>query len=88
MYFCKLFDGARHDSGEPSAVGRAVIAHYGEERSSTATQDAGVLRFADLPKVIDLYRRFSGRARLAFGVGTISPTTSATRRADLIKMIR
>src|SRR5678815_5489057 len=28
MYFCKLFDGARHDSGDPFQWGERLIAHY------------------------------------------------------------
>ncbi len=28
MYFCKLFDGARHDSGDPFAWGERLIQHY------------------------------------------------------------
>src|SRR6266851_4729137 len=28
MYFCKLFDGARHDSGDPFDWGEKMIAHY------------------------------------------------------------
>jgi nicotinate phosphoribosyltransferase len=70
MYFCKLFDGARHDSGEPMQWGERLIAHYEKNRVDPRTK---TLVFSDsltFPKVIDLYRRFSGRARLAFGVGT------------------
>jgi nicotinate phosphoribosyltransferase len=70
MYFCKLFDGARHDSGDPMQWGERLIAHYEKNRVDPRTK---TLVFSDsltFPKVIDLYRRFSGRARLAFGVGT------------------
>ena len=28
LYFCKLFDGIRHDSGDPIAWGNKVLAHY------------------------------------------------------------
>src|SRR5438034_5488308 len=28
MYFCKLFDGARHDSGDPFQWGERMLAHY------------------------------------------------------------
>src|SRR5690606_20305907 len=28
MYFCKLFDGARHDSGDPFVWGERLLAHY------------------------------------------------------------
>ena len=70
MYFCKLFDGARHDSGDPIQWGERLIAHYEANRVDPRTK---TLVFSDsltFPKVIELYRRFSGRARLAFGVGT------------------
>jgi nicotinate phosphoribosyltransferase len=70
MYFCKLFDGARHDSGDPMDWGERLIAHYERNRVDPRTK---TLVFSDsltFPKVIGLYRRFSGRARLAFGVGT------------------
>src|SRR6266545_5337369 len=32
MYFCKLFDGARHDSGDPFEWGEKLIAHYHKNR--------------------------------------------------------
>src|SRR5437763_15539957 len=32
MYFCKLFDGARHDSGDPFAWGEKLIANYRMDR--------------------------------------------------------
>jgi len=70
MYFCKLFDGARHDSGDPVQWGERLIAHYEKNRVDPRTK---TLVFSDsltFPKVIDLYLRFSGRVRLAFGVGT------------------
>nr|WP_269764289.1 hypothetical protein [Mycetohabitans rhizoxinica] len=28
MYFCKLFDGARHDSGDPFEWGEQLLKHY------------------------------------------------------------
>ncbi|TAG69382.1 MAG: nicotinate phosphoribosyltransferase, partial [Burkholderiales bacterium] len=38
MYFCKLFDGARHDSGEPVAWGEAIISHYLANRVDPKTK--------------------------------------------------
>jgi nicotinate phosphoribosyltransferase len=70
MYFCKLFDGARHDSGEPEPWGERMIAHYEKNRVDPRTK---TLVFSDsltLPKVAELQRRFQGRVGLAFGVGT------------------
>ncbi len=70
MYFCKLFDGARHDSGDPFAWGERLIAHYQKNRVDPKTK---VLIFSDgltVPRIIELYQRFRGRCQLAFGIGT------------------
>ena len=70
MYFCKLFDGARHDSGDPFAWGERLIQHYRINRVDPRTK---TLIFSDgltVPKTIELYRQFKGRCQLAFGIGT------------------
>ena len=70
MFFCKLFDGARHDSGDPFAWGERLIQHYRINRVDPRTK---TLIFSDgltVPKTIDLYRQFKGRCQLAFGIGT------------------
>ncbi len=70
MYFCKLFDGARHDSGDPFNWGERMIAHYAGNRVDPKTK---VLIFSDgltVPRTIELYQRFRGRCQLAFGIGT------------------
>ncbi|MCX8116156.1 MAG: nicotinate phosphoribosyltransferase, partial [Burkholderiaceae bacterium] len=38
MYFCKLFDGARHDSGDPVQWGERLIAHYEKNRVDPKTK--------------------------------------------------
>jgi len=70
MYFCKLFDGARHDSGDPFDWGEKMIAHYTKNRVDPKTK---TLIFSDqlsVPLAIEIARRFHGRARTAFGIGT------------------
>ena len=70
MFFCKLFDGARHDSGDPFDWGERMLAHYARNRVDPHTK---VLIFSDgltVPRTIELYRQFKGRCQLAFGVGT------------------
>ena len=70
MYFCKLFDGARHDSGDPFDWGERMIAHYTANRVDARTK---TLIFSDaltFPRAIELTRRFAGRCRTAFGIGT------------------
>ena len=70
VYFCKLFDGARHDSGDPFAWGEKMIRHYQRHRVDPRTKS---LIFSDqlsFPLAIEIARRFHGRVRTAFGVGT------------------
>ena len=70
MYFCKLFDGARHDSGDPFEWGEKLIAHYQKNRVDPRTK---TLIFSDqlsFPLAIEIARRFHGRARTSFGIGT------------------
>ena len=89
MYFCKLFDGTRHDSGDPFAWGERVLAHYRANRVDPRTK---VLVFSDgldVPKVMQLYEHFHGRCQLAFGVGTnLTNDVGPEPLQIVIKMIR
>jgi nicotinate phosphoribosyltransferase len=70
LYFCKLFDGARHDSGDPFQWGERMIDHYVKNRVDPKTK---TLIFSDgltVPRTIELYQQFRGRCQLAFGIGT------------------
>ena len=70
IYFCKLFDGARHDSGDPFTWGERMIAHYRHNRVDPMTK---TLIFSDgltVEKTIALFQQFRGRCQLAFGIGT------------------
>ena len=70
MFFCKLFDGARHDSGDPFAWGERMLDHYVKNRVDPKTK---TLIFSDgltVPRTIELYEQFRGRCQLAFGIGT------------------
>lgn len=70
LYFCKLFDGARHDSGDPFTWGEGMIAHYVAKRVDPLSK---TLIFSDgltVSRTIELYQRFHGRCQLAFGIGT------------------
>ena len=70
MYFCKLFDGARHDSGDPFTWGERMIDHYRQNRVDPKTK---TLIFSDgltVERIIALYEQFRGRCQLAFGIGT------------------
>ncbi len=70
MYFCKLFDGARHDSGDPFEWGERLIAHYRRNRVDPLTKTLIFSDQLDFPLAIEIAKRFHGRARTSFGIGT------------------
>jgi nicotinate phosphoribosyltransferase len=89
MYFCKLFDGVRHDSGDPFAWGERMIEHYGKNRVDAQTKTLIFSDGLDFPRVIELYQRFQSRVRLAFGVGTNLTNDLGYRPMQIvIKMVR
>ncbi|MDL1860312.1 nicotinate phosphoribosyltransferase [Betaproteobacteria bacterium PRO7] len=89
MYFCKLFDGARHDSGDPVQWGERLIAHYEKNRVDPKTKTLVFSDSLNFPKVVELHKRFKDRARVAFGVGTnLTNDLGYTPLQIVIKMVR
>lgn len=70
MYFCKLFDGVRQDSGDPFAWGERMIEHYRANRCDPATKTFIFSDSLTFPRLLELFRRFKKRVRIGFGVGT------------------
>ncbi|MDB5805106.1 MAG: nicotinate phosphoribosyltransferase [Betaproteobacteria bacterium] len=89
MYFCKLFDGARHDSGDPFQWGERLIEHYKNNRVDPRTK---ILVFSDslnVPLAVQLYERFRGRCITAFGIGTnLTNDLGYTPLNIVMKMVR
>lgn len=70
MYFCKLFDGAQHASGDPYVWGERLLEHYQSNRVDPRSK---TLVFSDgltFPLALELSRRFASRCNVAFGIGT------------------
>lgn len=70
LYFAKLFDGLRHDSGDPVVWGEKALAHYAKLRIDARTKRLVFSDGLDLPKALSLYRHFGDRTQLGFGIGT------------------
>ncbi|MFL9520319.1 nicotinate phosphoribosyltransferase [Acinetobacter baumannii] len=70
LYFAKLFDGLRHDSGDPYEWGDKAYVHYRKLKIDTKTK---MLTFSDglnLPKAWELHQYFKDRFQVSFGIGT------------------
>jgi nicotinate phosphoribosyltransferase len=70
LYFAKLFDGLRHDSGDPFLWGEKALAHYARLRIDAHTKRLVFSDALDIERALALYRRFAGRTQLGFGIGT------------------
>ena len=89
MYFCKLFDGARHDSGDPFVWGDRLIAHYQTNKVDPKNK---TLVFSDaltFPLALQLFDYFKDRAKPVFGIGTnLTNDVSGEALQIVIKMVR
>ena len=70
LYFAKLFDGLRHDSGDPYVWGEKALAHYERLRIDARTKRLVFSDGLDFDKSYALYRHFADRAPCGFGIGT------------------
>lgn len=70
LYFAKLFDGLRHDSGDPVEWGEKALAHYARLRIDARSKRLVFSDALTVPKALALYRHFADRTMLGFGIGT------------------
>ena len=70
MYFCKLFDGVRHDSGNPVEWMEKMLAHYKQNRVDARTKSFVFSDGLTMQTALDLYTQFKGQGQLFFGIGT------------------
>jgi nicotinate phosphoribosyltransferase len=69
-YFAKLYDGVRHDSGDPFEFARRFIDHY---RNFGIDPRTKTLVFSDgltFEKAVAIHKAFSGVINVSFGIGT------------------
>ncbi|PAU53598.1 nicotinate phosphoribosyltransferase [Pseudomonas sp. PIC25] len=69
LYFAKLFDGLRHDSGDPLAWAEKAIAHYHKLGVDPRTKTLVFSDALDLPKALAIFRALRGRIQVSFGIG-------------------
>lgn len=69
-YFSKLFDGCRHDSGDPYVWCDKLIEHYKQFGIDPKTKRAVFSDGLTIPKAIELYRKYHEEIQCVFGIGT------------------
>lgn len=70
LYFAKLFDGLRHDSGDPYEWGDKAYAHYKKLKIDSRTKMLTFSDGLDLKKAWQLHQYFKDRFQVSFGIGT------------------
>ncbi len=89
LFFCKLFDGVRHDSGDPFEWGDKLIAHYQKMRIAPRSK---TMVFSDslTPELaIRLFHYFKNRVGISFGIGTnLTNDLGYLALQNVIKMTR
>ncbi|MCP3892982.1 MAG: nicotinate phosphoribosyltransferase [Desulfobulbaceae bacterium] len=89
MFFSKLFDGCRHDSGDPIEWGDQLIAHYKSLKIDARWKHAIFSDGLSFSRAVEIARHFNGRINTAFGIGTNLTNDIASKPVQIvIKMIR
>ena len=70
LYFAKLFDGLRHDSGDPYEWGDKAYEHYKKLKIDSKTKMLTFSDGLDVEKAWQLYQYFKDRFQVSFGIGT------------------
>jgi len=68
--FARLYDGVRHDSGDPVVWGDRMIEHYKNFDIDPMTKTLVFSDGLDVPMAIKLNEYFKGRIKLSYGIGT------------------
>jgi len=88
LYFMKLFDGLRHDSGDPIIWGEKVCSHYEKANIDLKTKNLVFSDGLNFEKAIDIYNRFKSKINMSFGIGTYLTNDSFIEPINIvIKMI-
>lgn len=89
LYFAKLFDGLRQDSGDPVSWGEKALAHYAKLRIDARTKRLVFSDSLTVPKALDLYRHFADRVMTGFGIGTKLTNDTPHKALNIVmKLVR
>jgi nicotinate phosphoribosyltransferase len=89
LYFGKLFDGLRHDSGDPVEWGEKALAHYAKLRIDANTKRLVFSDGLDVDKALELHAHFADRVNTGFGIGTNLTNDTGIKVLNIVmKLVR
>jgi len=70
LYFAKLYDGLRQDSGDPCKWADKAIKHYEELGIDPKTKSLVFSDSLNFMKAEEIFKKYSDKAKISFGIGT------------------
>lgn len=70
LYFAKLYDGIRHDSGDPVNWADQMIEHYRKLKIDPKTKTLVFSDGIDFDKAVLISEKFKDKTNVVFGIGT------------------
>jgi len=70
LYFAKLFDGIRHDSGDPFKWAKMALEHYKTLRIDPQTKKLIFSDALSIERSLAIHRALHKKTQVAFGIGT------------------
>lgn len=87
LYFAKLFDGLRHDSGDPVVWGEKALAHYAKLKIDANTKRLVFSDGLNIDSAIELHKHFGDRIMTGFGIGTNLSNDVGVKPLNLVMKI-
>ena len=83
-YFAKLFEGCRHDSGDPFVWGNMLIDHYNSLGIDPRTKTACWSDSLDADKACGIAKAFCGKIKVSFGIGTFLTNNTGLKPLNMV----
>ena len=89
LYLAKLYDGCRHDSGDPFTWGKALIEHYNKLGIDPMTKSAVFSDNLNFEKAMEINDYFKNKIKVSFGIGTnLTNDVGIKPLSIVIKLVR
>jgi len=86
-YFAKLFDGCRHDSGNPFTWGHMLIDHYKKLGIDPLTKTGCWSDSLNADKCVEIAKEFSGKIKVSFGIGTAITNSTPIKPLNMVMKV-
>lgn len=87
LTYATLFNGVRHDSGDPFEFGDKIIKHYKELGIDPKTKTLLFSDSLDFEKADKLFRYLNDRTNVAFGIGTYISNDTCVKPLNIVMKV-